>query len=192
MAISSITSPPNIHAASVSPTLVSHQTDCYYFDHRPLVSTSTPLPECGDKHLQKKKNVRFYESSSHPGSSGDENSASTTGPLSLQERRIRNKTASAKYRAKKNQQYYEMRSMILSLTKENDVLSRQFEQMKSENRHLKSECDKLRSKMIATRMLKKMLDDQQRKNKCGPLECVSMEMDDGAREDSDHDDHYLI
>ncbi|KAI8328989.1 hypothetical protein BC941DRAFT_329068, partial [Chlamydoabsidia padenii] len=88
-------------------------------------------------------------------SSGDEN-----GPLSLHERRIRNKTASAKYRAKKNQQYHEMRSMILSLTKENDVLIRQFEQLKADNRYLKSECDKFRSKMLAARMLKKMLNHQ--------------------------------
>lgn len=180
MAISSITSPPNSHAATVSPAHVPHQADYYYFGHQPLVSTSTPT--------QKKKNAQCYEPSSHPGSSGDENNTSSTGPLSLQERRIRNKTASAKYRAKKNQQYYEMRSVILSLTKENDVLIRQFEQMKSENQHLKSECDKLRSKMIAARMLKKMLEGQHQKDKSGPLECVSL---DGVREDSDPDDHYL-
>ncbi|KAI8096852.1 uncharacterized protein BX664DRAFT_253031, partial [Halteromyces radiatus] len=69
--------------------------------------------------------------------------------LSLQERRQRNKTASAKYRAKKNQQHHDMRSMIHSLTKENDVLLRQLEQVKMENQQLKSTCDKLRSKMMA-------------------------------------------
>ncbi|KAI8342979.1 hypothetical protein BC941DRAFT_331437, partial [Chlamydoabsidia padenii] len=63
--------------------------------------------------------------------------------LSLQERRQRNKTASAKYRAKKNQQHHEMRSVINSLTKENDVLLRQLEQVKVENKQLKSVCDKL-------------------------------------------------
>jgi regulator of replication initiation timing len=84
--------------------------------------------------------------------------------LSLQERRQRNKTASAKYRAKKNQQHHEMRSVIHSLTKENDVLLRQLEQVKSENRQLKYVCDKLRSKMMAEKMLKKMLQQQQTKD----------------------------
>lgn len=54
--------------------------------------------------------------------------------------------------------------MIHSLTKENDVLLRQLEQVKSENRQLKYVCDKLRSKMMAEKMLKKMLQQQQTKN----------------------------
>ncbi|KAI9303470.1 hypothetical protein BJ944DRAFT_149589, partial [Cunninghamella echinulata] len=69
--------------------------------------------------------------------------------LSLQERRQRNKTASAKYRAKKNQQHQDMRCMINNLTKENDMLIRQLDQVKMENQQLKSICDKLRSKMMA-------------------------------------------
>ncbi|ORZ25503.1 hypothetical protein BCR42DRAFT_298597, partial [Absidia repens] len=87
--------------------------------------------------------------------------SSISGPLSLQERRQRNKTASAKYRAKKNQQHQGMRSMIHTMTKENDLLLRQLEQAKSENRQLKSVCDKLRSKMMAEKMFKKMLYHQQ-------------------------------
>ncbi|ORX54911.1 hypothetical protein DM01DRAFT_1276063, partial [Hesseltinella vesiculosa] len=63
--------------------------------------------------------------------------------LTLQERRQRNKTASARYRAKKNQQHQDMRSMINSLTKENDVLLRQLEQIMQENQQLKASCDKL-------------------------------------------------
>ncbi|KAI8646626.1 hypothetical protein BD408DRAFT_319639, partial [Parasitella parasitica] len=63
--------------------------------------------------------------------------------LSIHERRLRNKTASAKYRAKKNQQYGEMRSMISSLTKENELLLRQLDHIQHENSHLKATCDRL-------------------------------------------------
>ena len=80
--------------------------------------------------------------------------------LSLQERRQRNKTASARYRAKKNQQHQDMRSMIHSLTKENDVLMRQLDQVMGENHQLKINCDKLRGKIIAEKMLKKLLQQQ--------------------------------
>lgn len=77
--------------------------------------------------------------------------------LSLCERRLRNKTASAKYRAKKNQQQGEMRSMISSLTKENELLLRQLDHIQHENNHLKETCDKLRGKIIAQKMLKQYL-----------------------------------
>ncbi|KAI9318688.1 hypothetical protein BX666DRAFT_1836446, partial [Dichotomocladium elegans] len=63
--------------------------------------------------------------------------------LSLQERRQRNKAASAKYRAKKNQQHSEMRALISTLTKENEILSRQFEHLRRENIRLKATCDRL-------------------------------------------------
>ncbi|KAI8980890.1 hypothetical protein BDB01DRAFT_796000 [Pilobolus umbonatus] len=84
-------------------------------------------------------------------------SAVSVSPLSLQERRQRNKAASAKYRAKKNQQHGEMRSLISSLTKENELLQRQLDHVKRENRRLKATCDRLRGKMLAERMLKKFL-----------------------------------
>lgn len=83
--------------------------------------------------------------------------------LTLQERRLRNKTASAKYRAKKNQQHCEMRAMISTLTKENELLIRQLEHMKHENNHLKATCDKLRGKMIAQKMLKQYLVENEQR-----------------------------
>jgi hypothetical protein len=86
-----------------------------------------------------------------------ERSNSTTAPLSLYERRLRNKTASAKYRAKKNQQQGEMRSMISSLTKDNELLLRQLDHIQRENNHLKATCDRLRGKIIAQKMLKQYL-----------------------------------
>ncbi|GAA5817565.1 hypothetical protein MFLAVUS_011113 [Mucor flavus] len=81
-------------------------------------------------------------------------------PLSLQERRQRNKAASAKYRAKKNHQYGEMRHLISSLTKENDLLLRQLDHVRRDNNRLKATCDKLRGKMLAEKMLKKLLNDE--------------------------------
>lgn len=80
-----------------------------------------------------------------------------SAPLSLQERRRRNKAASAKYRAKKNQQHGEMRGLIASLTRENELLQRQLENLSHENNRLKATCDRLRGKILAGRMLKKML-----------------------------------
>jgi hypothetical protein len=78
-------------------------------------------------------------------------------PLSQHERRQRNKVASAKYRAKKSQQYGEMRSLISSLTKENELLKRQLNHVKRENGRLKGSCDRLRGKLVAEKMLKKFL-----------------------------------
>jgi hypothetical protein len=86
----------------------------------------------------------------------------SSGSISLQERRLRNKTASAKYRAKKNQQHGEMRSMIASLSKENELLMRQLDHIQKENNHLKATCDKLRGKMIAQKMLKQYLVESER------------------------------
>ncbi|KAI8888905.1 hypothetical protein K501DRAFT_162014, partial [Backusella circina FSU 941] len=78
-------------------------------------------------------------------------------PLSLHERRQRNRASSARYRAKKNQQHGEMRLFISSLTKENDLLKRQLSRVKGENDRLKGNCDRLRGKLVAEKMLKKFL-----------------------------------
>ncbi|KAG0168030.1 hypothetical protein DFQ28_004229 [Apophysomyces sp. BC1034] len=83
-----------------------------------------------------------------------------TSPISLDERRQRNKSASAKYRAKKNQKYIEMRTLIASLTKENELLMRQLDNVRDENAKLKSTCDRLRGKMLAEKMLKRFLGNE--------------------------------
>ncbi|KAI8381344.1 uncharacterized protein BYT42DRAFT_566194 [Radiomyces spectabilis] len=88
------------------------------------------------------------------------NSPPSQSLLSLQERRQRNKTASAKYRAKKNQQHGEMRSMIATLTKENELLVRQLDHARLENSRLKAVTDKLRGKMMAEKMLKRLLSKE--------------------------------
>ncbi|ORE19529.1 hypothetical protein BCV71DRAFT_160131, partial [Rhizopus microsporus] len=75
----------------------------------------------------------------------------------LHERRLRNKTASAKYRAKKNRQYNEMRVTVHRLTKENELLLHQINILHKENRQLKVTLDKFRGRMIAQKMLKQYL-----------------------------------
>ncbi|KAL0075860.1 hypothetical protein J3Q64DRAFT_1625649, partial [Phycomyces blakesleeanus] len=74
--------------------------------------------------------------------------------LTLQERRLRNKTASAKYRQKKNQQQNEMRQMIGCLSEQNAVLERQLQELRTENERLKAITDRLRGKIVAKKMLK--------------------------------------
>ncbi|KAI8359993.1 hypothetical protein BD560DRAFT_405142 [Blakeslea trispora] len=81
-------------------------------------------------------------------------------PLTLQERRLRNKAASAKYRQKKNQQQNEMRLMIGRLSEQNAVLERQLQELRLENDRLKTTADKLRGKMVAKKMLKKWIGRQ--------------------------------
>ncbi|CAG8462803.1 7437_t:CDS:1 [Funneliformis caledonium] len=95
--------------------------------------------------------------------SDDQNSYMTTiqtsgmiMPLSLQERRERNKIASAKYRAKKHKQNQEMSSTIAELSAENNVLLRQLEEAKSENLELKELVDRLKSKLVEGKILKRL------------------------------------
>lgn len=85
---------------------------------------------------------------------------SSQPPLTLQERRLRNKAASAKYRQKKNQQQNEMRLMIGKLSEQNAVLERQLEELRMENDRLKATTDRLRGKMVAKKMLKKLIGRQ--------------------------------
>ncbi|KAJ8659879.1 hypothetical protein O0I10_004472 [Lichtheimia ornata] len=78
-----------------------------------------------------------------------------SSPLTLQERRMRNKAASAKYRQKKNQQQYEMRQTICRLTEQKTLLERKLEEYQCENERLRSTVDRLRGKLEAKRMLRR-------------------------------------
>jgi hypothetical protein len=73
--------------------------------------------------------------------------------LTLLERRQRNKTASAKYRQKKNRQQSEMKRMIDRLTEQDTLMKRQLVDLKIENQRLKSMNDHLRGKILAQKML---------------------------------------
>ncbi|KAI8145808.1 hypothetical protein BJV82DRAFT_602341 [Fennellomyces sp. T-0311] len=149
MAISTITSPNSTGEAlsssscSSSPTMSESSQYSGDLSHHDTRMKPRPLPM-----LQRYQPYPTDDSSTSP-------------PLSLQERRQRNKAASAKYRAKKNQQHGEMRSLIASLTRENELLQRQIEHYGQENSQLKATCDRLRGKMMAEKMIKRMmLDDK--------------------------------
>lgn len=122
---------------------------------------SIPFYNPGHYSISDSDEKRYYRNSnSDSGCLSKTTSMSSlqVAPLSLQERRQRNKAASAKYRAKKNQQHGEMRSHILALSKENDLLQRQLDHVRGENNRLKATCDRLRGKMLAEKMLKNLLN----------------------------------
>jgi predicted ribosome quality control (RQC) complex YloA/Tae2 family protein len=77
---------------------------------------------------------------------------------SLQERRQRNKAASAKYRQKKNMQQHEMRTMIHEISERNAVLERQLREVREENQKLRAAADKLRGKFVAKKLLRQWMD----------------------------------
>ncbi|KAG9293406.1 hypothetical protein G9A89_006691 [Geosiphon pyriformis] len=84
-------------------------------------------------------------------------------PLTLHERRERNKVASAKYRAKKHKQTQEMSSQIQelnsrisALTAENGLLGRQMKDLKEENLGLKTIVDELKSQLVEDKILKRL------------------------------------
>lgn len=185
MAISSITSPVGVHTSdsylnrcqsplsssssnsdTVSPPPPSSKSGsssphCRSFSNYSATSSTSSFPSSHNKPPHAQSSYYPYHPCAQEPSSED---GSTTGgiegggaPLSLHERRLRNKTASAKYRAKKNQQHGEMRSMIASLTKENELLLRQLDHVQHENAHLKTTCDRLRGKIMAQKMLKQYL-----------------------------------
>ncbi|CEG64318.1 hypothetical protein RMATCC62417_01310 [Rhizopus microsporus] len=90
----------------------------------------------------------------------EEDREASSAPLTLEERRLRNKAASAKYRQKKSQQHSEMKYMISKLSEQNAVLERQLQELRLENERLKATSDRLRGKMVARKMLKKWIGKQ--------------------------------
>ncbi|KAG0225292.1 hypothetical protein BGW42_004504 [Actinomortierella wolfii] len=82
--------------------------------------------------------------------------AATPVPLSLHDRRERNKAASAKYRAKKHVQSSEMRQQIQVLQEQNRLLTRQLEESRAENTSLKSLVERLKSRIVAQKVLKRL------------------------------------
>ncbi|KAG2221514.1 hypothetical protein INT45_008839 [Circinella minor] len=86
-------------------------------------------------------------------------------PLTLQERRLRNKAASAKYRQKKNQQQNDMRQMICRLSEHNAVLERQLQELRMENERLRASADRLRGKMVAKKILRQWIGRHQQHRK---------------------------
>lgn len=109
-------------------------------------------------------------SSSQHGYHGEEEEeeCSANRPVTLQERRQRNKAASAKYRQKKNTQQHEMRGMILQLSERNGLLERQLREMRDENQKLRLDADKLRGKSVAKKLLRQWMDRQKNQHHAVP------------------------
>ncbi|KAI8343086.1 hypothetical protein BC941DRAFT_410391 [Chlamydoabsidia padenii] len=112
---------------------------------------------------------------------------SNPGGLTLLERRQRNKTASAKYRQKKNKQQSEMKRMIDSLTEQDALLKRQMVELRMENQRLKSMNEHLRGKILA----KKMLDQYFERHHLQTPPCFSPEQcSDHAVDDNESLDSF--
>ncbi|KAG0308269.1 hypothetical protein BGZ99_001181 [Dissophora globulifera] len=98
---------------------------------------------------------------------GPYDSSATAAPLSPSDRRERNKAASAKYRAKKHNQSGEMRSQISTLQDQTNVLSRQLEECRAENASLKNLVEKLKGRLVAEKVLKRLREVGREKKRRG-------------------------
>ncbi|KAL9552118.1 hypothetical protein MBANPS3_003925 [Mucor bainieri] len=161
-----------------------HRHMPYHIEHHHHTNRHHPYQQRDTNHAASHYPVNSHSNDNQYGhyrttrsSSISSATSATAPPLTLQERRQRNKAASAKYRAKKNQQHGEMRMLISSLTKENDLLQRQLDHVRRDNDKLKVTCDKLRGKMMAEKMLKKLLHSD-----------LQGFVDDEDDEDDDDDD----
>ncbi|GBC09764.1 hypothetical protein RclHR1_00910014 [Rhizophagus clarus] len=157
------------HQHSLPPQQHQHQHHQHQHQHKlptPITSpTSIPIasPSLAPNQSYSPTNSTPSTPSVASSKSDDQNSYMTTiqpsgmiMPLSLQERRERNKIASAKYRAKKHRQNQEMSTTIAELSAENNVLLRQIEEVKTENLELKETIDKLKSKLVEGKILKRL------------------------------------
>jgi hypothetical protein len=140
----------------------------YISTHKPMAISSITSPPYPNISLSRAKHSAFRPTHSLvdrsppsllSASSPESVSSSTCSspPLSLQERRQRNKAASAKYRQKKNQQHGEMREIISHLTEENALLNRKVDELRRENEMMRATCDQLRGRIVASKMLKRMM-----------------------------------
>ncbi|EIE83830.1 hypothetical protein RO3G_08535 [Rhizopus delemar RA 99-880] len=112
----------------------------------PRTTSNFPLPEQNTPPLSPSSS--YHERPFH-------------GELSLTDRRERNKAASARYRIKKNTQYHEMKKTIQEITARNQVLETQLQELHNENQKLKSATDRLRSRLMAKKLLDQWIQRQQ-------------------------------
>ncbi|KAF9919971.1 hypothetical protein FBU30_010301 [Linnemannia zychae] len=131
-----------------------------------------------------------YATTNAPGTESGE-----TGPssLSTQDRRERNKAASAKYRAKKHHQSGEMRQQITLLQDQNNVLTRQLEESRTENASLKNMIEKLRGRLVAEKVLRRLREvgREKRRSSSGTSKVSVLDLASGS-EDEDDDDIGII
>ncbi|KAF8970519.1 hypothetical protein BGZ46_010475 [Entomortierella lignicola] len=132
-------------------------------------------------------------SASPPPSSSNGNGGGVA--LSASDRRERNKAASAKYRAKKHHQSGEMRTQISALQDHNNVLVRQLEECRAENAQLKNQVEKLKGRLVAEKVLKRLREvgrEKKRRNSGNAGHSTSKaSAHDLSMTDSDDDDDVV-
>ncbi|KAF9375657.1 hypothetical protein CPB97_011323 [Podila verticillata] len=124
-------------------------------DHHYLPPPSQMSLNSATNANHRDRDDRYYRTES-PSSPTSPSSSSLSAPLSANDRRERNKAASAKYRAKKHYQSGEMKQQINELQDQNNVLTRQLAESRSENASLKSMVEKLRGRLVAEKVLKRL------------------------------------
>lgn len=109
-------------------------------------------------------------------------------PLSANDRRERNKAASAKYRAKKHYQSGEMKEQISHLLDKNNVLSRQLDETRTENTQLKNLVEKLKGRLVAEKVLKRLREvGRERRGSGSASKRVAVESDSDDLVGDDYD-----
>ncbi|KAG0075469.1 hypothetical protein BGZ93_009489 [Podila epicladia] len=131
---------------------------------------------------------RHYRTES-PSSPNSPSSSGLSAPLSANDRRERNKAASAKYRAKKHYQSGEMKQQINVLQDQNNVLTRQLAESRAENASLKSMVEKLRGRLVAEKVLKRLREvGRERRGEGGSRSSRPKVSAQDLASDSDEDD----
>jgi predicted nuclease with TOPRIM domain len=138
-------------------------------------STPTSPPERDHANYYSPPISPLYHTNSHPNDS-------------LEERRQRNKEASAKYRQRKNTQQRAMRNTICQLSDRNAMLERQLQEVRQENQKLRATADKLRGKLVVSRLLGQWM---QRHPNTRQVDMSQIDMDTVVT-DSDEDDALLM
>ncbi|KAK3833288.1 MAG: hypothetical protein JOS17DRAFT_740003 [Linnemannia elongata] len=125
---------------------------------------------------------------SAPNASGADNGDNGSAPLSTHDRRERNKAASAKYRAKKHHQSGEMRQQITVLQDQNNVLTRQLQESRTENASLKNTIEKLRGRLVAEKVLRRLREVGREKRRGSSSGGTKVSVHDLASGSDDEDD----
>ncbi|KAF9080871.1 hypothetical protein BGX23_001560 [Mortierella sp. AD031] len=130
----------------------------------------------------------------NPNPPGADMGDSGAAPLSTHDRRERNKAASAKYRAKKHHQSGEMRQQITVLQDQNNVLTRQLQESRTENASLKNTIEKLRGRLVAEKVLRRLREVGREKRRGSSAGGSKVSVHDLASdsEDEDGDDEEAI
>ncbi|KAG0364773.1 hypothetical protein BGZ54_007172 [Gamsiella multidivaricata] len=148
------------------------------------------MPNANRDERHRYRTASPMSASPPPSSSPTSSVLSSAAPLSANDRRERNKAASAKYRAKKHYQSGEMRSQITVLQDQNNVITRQLEECRAENASLKNMVEKLKGRLVAEKVLKRLREVGREKKRrgSGAGHAAKVSAQDLAVSDSEVDD----